>query len=114
MRIRTAPTASSRRAVPGWTFTAVAITTLALLSACSSDDGNSGDANSPRNERSPQPAPKFTGEAALDLSATSTPRGARMTVAVTAPLTVGASLVPVIVHDTEAAVGVGAMPSETP
>ena len=85
MRIRTAPTASSRRAVPGWTFTAVAITTLALLSACSSDDGNSGDANSPRNERSPQPAPKFTGEAALDLSATSTPRGARMTVAVTAP-----------------------------
>jgi hypothetical protein len=40
--------------------------------------------------------------------------GVFATVAVTAPLTVGASLVPVIVQDTEAAVGVGAMPSETP
>lgn len=85
MRNRTAPTASNRRAVPGRAFTAVAITTLTLLSACSSDDGNSGDANSPRNERSPQAAPKFTGEAALDLSVASTPAGARMTVAVTAP-----------------------------
>lgn len=82
----TAPTPTSRRAVPGRTFTAAAVATLTLLSACSSDDGKgSGDSASPTDQRIPQAAPKFTGEAALALTAAATPAGARLTVTVTAP-----------------------------
>jgi len=62
-----------------------AVLAAAVLAASCSGDDSGGDDSSPRNERTPQQAPAYEGDAALELSVARGAAGATMTVAITAP-----------------------------